>query len=95
LETIIIVLIIVTGVILFFIFKDDAAFAFRSKALKKEDICQNYIDELKNVLNGYDTKEQKIEQKKIFLQRVNSELSRNIFFTEEEAKELIKKLSVV
>ncbi len=87
--------VILISIVLFFIFKDKGSFSVRSKTVKKEEISQNYINELKDILSSCDTKEEKIAQKKIFIQKTNSELSRNIFFSEEESKDLLKKLSVV
>ncbi len=87
--------VILLGIVLFFIFKGQNDLSFKPKGVKKEEISQNYINELKDILSSCDTKEEKIAQKKLFIQKTNSELSRNIFFSEDESKDLLKKLSVV
>ena len=51
---------------------------------KKSDIEQNYI----NILKTKKTKDEKLS----FIKQCNSELSRNIFFTKEEAHSLIQRL---
>lgn len=94
-EIITIIAIVLITLVLFFIFKSGPSFAVKSPKVKKEQIIQDYMDELKTILGEYETKEEKTAQKKLFLQKVNGELSRNIFFDEDEAKELLKKLSVV
>lgn len=94
-EIITIIAIVLITLVLFFIFKSGPSFAVKSPQVKKEQIIQDYMDELKTILGEYETKEEKTAQKKLFLQKVNGELSRNIFFDEDEAKELLKKLSVV
>lgn len=85
------ILLILGGVIYF----GKSTAGVKSKAVKKDEIIEKYTLELKQILAKCETKEQKIEQKKIFLQGVSSELSRNIFFTQEEAKQLIQKLAVM
>lgn len=94
-EIIIIIAIILITIVLLSVFKNSSSFDVRSPGVKKEQIVQNYVDELKEILREYDTKEEKTAQKKLYLQKVNSELCRNIFFNEDEAKELLKKLSVL
>lgn len=64
--------------------------------LKKEDIQAQYEEELSLLLEKYKSNPPKqLEEKKLFLQKCNSELSRNIFFTETEAINLLRKLSKV
>ncbi len=66
----------------------------KSSAIKKSEIILQYQNQLKNILHQCkDDKDTKIEQKKLFLQKCNSELSRNIFFTQDEAKQIIQKLA--
>ena len=63
-------------------------------AVKKHEIIQQYEKELNNILNKYKhDNETKIKEKKLFLQRCSSELSRNIFFDENESKKIIQKLA--
>jgi len=51
---------------------------------KLEDIENNYI----NTLRSLNTKEEKLA----YIKQCNSELNRNIFFTEQQAKDLVAKL---
>lgn len=57
----------------------------RSSPLKKSEIIENYKNQLKNL----DSKEEKI----IELKKINSELSRNIFFDSGEIKDVMNILT--
>jgi len=63
--------------------------------VKKSEIIQQYEQELKKILEN--TKENSMDnslkEKKKFLKNCNSELSRNIFFTQEEVSKIIKRLA--
>ncbi|MGB5867598.1 MAG: hypothetical protein WBG69_06980 [Arcobacteraceae bacterium] len=86
-------LIIVFFVVLFFIVSKKS-YKIKNSAIKKEEIIQQYENDLKNILSQYtDDKTKQIEEKKIFLQNCNSELSRNIFFTQEESLQILQRLS--
>ena len=66
----------------------------KSTGLKKSEIIAQYEDELTKLLIKYENnKDEKLQQKKIYLQKCSSELSRNIFFTPEESKDIIQKLA--
>ena len=66
----------------------------KSKAIKKEELIEAYRLELLEILEEYeDNKELQLQEKLKFLKRVNYELSMNIFFEKEEAKELLQELS--
>jgi len=68
----------------------------KSSGLKKSEIIAQYEDDLKQLLTKYENdKTKKMEQKKAYLQKCSSELSRNIFFTPEESKEIIQKLALI
>ncbi|MEA3290584.1 MAG: hypothetical protein U9Q04_10445 [Campylobacterota bacterium] len=91
-EVIVFLLTALTAGALFYKRKDGSS--IRSTVLKKEDIIKNYEDELKEMMSPYeDDKKMQIKIKKEYLQKCNSELSRNVFFDEDEAKEVIEKLS--
>lgn len=61
---------------------------------KKYEIINQYKRQLKTILKTHlNDKNRQVQEKKIFLQRCNSELSRNIFFTELEAKQIIQDLA--
>lgn len=66
----------------------------KPKAVKKDELIQSYKVELLEILEKYeDNKELQFQEKLKFLKRVNYELSMNIFFEKEEARELIQELS--
>jgi uncharacterized membrane-anchored protein YhcB (DUF1043 family) len=66
----------------------------KSQIVKKHEIYENYKAQLEDILEKYkDNPSIKIEQKKLFLQKCNSQLSRNIFFDEIQAKQIISKLA--
>jgi uncharacterized membrane-anchored protein YhcB (DUF1043 family) len=60
---------------------------------KKEEILEEYTKELQTILNKASTPEEKTQRKKEYLQKCNSELSRNIFFTKDEATKALQKLA--
>ena len=60
----------------------------KPKAVKKDELIQSYKVELLEILEKYeDNKELQFQEKLKFLKRVNYELSMNIFFEKEEARE--------
>ena len=67
---------------------------FKPKALKKEELIENYKLELLDILEKCENnKELELQEKLKFLKRVNYELSMNIFFEKEQARSLIQELS--
>ena len=89
------VLIIVFCIILFFIASKKNC-QIKNTGLKKDEIILQYEDNLKKILAQYkNDKNKQIEEKKIFLQNCNSELSRNIFFTKEESLQVLQRLSTL
>jgi predicted negative regulator of RcsB-dependent stress response len=83
-QTILILLVFLT-IILVALFVYKRRSTNQSNAIrKKSDIEQNYI----NILKTKQSKEDKIS----FIKQCNSELSRNIFFTKQEADSLIQRL---
>jgi len=88
-----IVLILIFMALLFFFYKSQQKLKIKNSASKKIEIIQNYEQELKILLHKFENdKTKQIEEKKAFLQNCNSELSRNIFFSNEEAIKVIEKL---
>ena len=66
----------------------------KPKAVKKDELIQNYRVELLEILEKYeDNKDLQFQERIKFLKRVNFELSMNIFFEKEEARNLIEELS--
>lgn len=90
LEIILIILILIVIGVLFF---NQSSSETKNPIVKKEEIIEEYERDLQTILEKYrDDKPRQVQEKKIFLQNCNSELSRNIFFTEQESIEIIKRL---
>ncbi len=88
------ILLISLFLILIFLIFNKKSYRIKDQTLKKEEIIQEYEKNLKNILARYSTnKNEQLKQKKIFLQNCNKELSRNIFFTEEESILILQRLS--
>lgn len=86
-------LVLIFFILLAFFYKSQKNLKIRNSTDKKEEIVDNYINELQSLLKEYENdKIKQREEKKIFLQHCNSELSRNIFFTNEETVKVIEKL---
>ena len=84
---------IFTIVYIYFRKKNTNSF-FKSKALKKEELIENYKLELLDILEKCENnKELELQERLKFLKRVNYELSMNIFFEKEESRSLIQELS--
>lgn len=80
--------------IIYFYFKNKKMIQIKPKVIKKEELIENYRLELFGILEKYEgNNELQLEEKLKFLKRVNYELSMNIFFEKEEAKNLIQELS--
>ena len=80
--------------IVYLYFKNNKKNFVKPKAVKKEELVENYRMELLKILEKYeDNKELQLQEKLKFLKKVNYELSMNIFFEKEEARDLIQELS--
>ena len=78
----------------YFYFKRSSASFVKPQAVKKDELIENYKLELLEILDKYEeNKELQLQEKLKFLKRVNHELSMNIFFEKEEARNLIQELS--
>ena len=74
--------------------KRNTTFVVKTKALKKEELIENYKLELFQILENCDNNKELEHQERVkFLKKVNYELSMNIFFEKEEARNLIQELS--
>ena len=93
-DIVLILLILALLVVGILIFLNGNSNNIKPTAVKKHEIIEQYEKELKSILNKYKhDNETMIQQKKNFLQKCNSELSRNIFFDENESKKIIQKLA--
>ena len=80
--------------VVYLYFKKNKTIFIKPKAVKKEELIESYRVELLEILKKYeDNKELQLQEKLKFLKRVNYELSMNIFFEKEEARDLIQELS--
>ena len=67
----------------------------KTKAKKKEEIIQEYKLRLEKALEAIgDDKDLRTAKKTQLLQEFSGEFSRNIFFDEEEVREIIRELSL-
>ena len=93
-DMIIIMVLILIVVIVFLLLQNNGTISIKSKALKKDEIILKYENELKDILlKNQDDKSQQVKQKKLFLQKCSSEFARNIFFTEDESKQIIQRFA--
>ncbi|MDD2894577.1 MAG: hypothetical protein PHG81_01040 [Aliarcobacter sp.] len=80
--------------VVYLYFKKNKTTFIKPKAIKKEELIENYRVELLEILEKYeDNKELQLQEKLKFLKRVNYELSMNIFFEKDESRNLIQELS--
>ncbi|MDD3055320.1 MAG: hypothetical protein PHE16_05515 [Aliarcobacter sp.] len=80
--------------VVYIYFRKNKTVFIKPKAVKKDELIQNYRVELLEILEKYeDNKDLQFQERIKFLKRVNSELSMNIFFEKEEARNLIQELS--
>lgn len=91
----ILLILIIIGIILFLVFNLKSK-TVKSSSLSKEQIMENYKNELNDILVKYEhDKDIQKEQKTIYLKNLSSKLSRNIYFNENEAKQFIKELATI
>jgi hypothetical protein len=91
-EIVLICLIALIGAIMLYFFKNSSVMT-KAPAVKKSEVEQNYINKMQNLIDeNKENKDKLLIEKTKLLKEINSELSRNIFFTPEESKKLIQKL---
>jgi hypothetical protein len=75
-------------------YKKNKTIFIKPRVATKDELIQNYRDELLELLEkNKENKDLQFQEKIKFIKRVNYELSMNIFFDEIEAKNLIQELS--
>ena len=97
-DWVIICLLIIIAIIISLLLFQDKIFnrKIRASAIKKDQIADQYKKELEELLKKYNNdKDEQLKQKKLFLQKVTSELSRNIYFTASDNKKLIQSLATL
>ena len=93
-NTIVISLVLVVLVIILMLIFNKNKHQTKSSVVKKDEVIAKYKKQLEDILEKYkDDNDTKIKQKKLFLKKCNSELSRNIFFTQSQAHKVIKNLA--
>lgn len=66
----------------------------KDQAVKKEELVAAYKKQMQDLLTNYEYNKQLQTQEKIkLLKKINHELSMNIFFEENESKELLNQLA--
>ncbi len=89
----IIVLLIGAFIILIKRYNSVDEYEVKPSPVKKEEVIQAYEQEVKELLQSYKDDEAKLlEEKKRLIKRINNELKMNLFFDDEEAKEVINRL---
>ena len=93
-DTLTLILIFLIFFAVFLIFSSKKNKNIKAPAVKKEELIQAYKDQMRELLNKYenDKKIQTAEKIKL-LKQINQELSMNLFFEKEEAREILKELS--
>ena len=87
------------GIIVFLImaiitFRSKTPEIIKSKTQKREEIVEDYKNQLKEALiTCSGNKEAQIEKKKVMLKKFSDELSRNIFFDADDIKVIIFELA--
>ena len=84
--------IIVLVIIIFFALRSKEAVPIRSQEEKKEEILLNYKQKIRNILTPLDG-DARVEKKKKLLGQISNELALNIYFDEDDIREIILELS--
>lgn len=93
-DIILIVLILIAIGLL--IFKNKKVVQKKSSSLKKQEIIQGYQLELQRLIEKHKNNPEKLKEEKLhFIQNVNSQLNKNIFFTQNEIKKIIYELALL
>ncbi|MEA3498993.1 MAG: hypothetical protein U9R16_08040 [Campylobacterota bacterium] len=93
-DIVIVILILALIIVGFLIYLNNSKANHKSSIVKKHEIIEQYEDELKTILDKYQNDDKRrVDEKKLFLQKCSSELSRNIFFDPKESKQIIMKLA--
>lgn len=86
-----IIIILISFGFLYLIFKPKAK--PKSKEQKQAEIFEGYKRKLKSELSGIEDRALLIKKKTALLKSFSAELNRNLFFDEDEVRELIQKLA--
>lgn len=90
-STLLLIILVPLGIYLFI--NQNKQQNIKSAAVKKSEIIEDYKSQMKAVLIEYENDSEKQKEEKIkLLKKINSELSMNLFFDEQEAKEILNDL---
>ncbi len=93
LSPIFIVVFLLLGFLIFFLLRRTNR-NHKPSALKKDELIKKYEYEMLMLISKYEKDKDLLNQKKIeFLKLASKELHNNIFFEEQEAKAIIRKLA--
>lgn len=63
--------------------------------VKKAEITDSYRNKMRKIVSKYKNSDNLFSQKSAYLKQVNAELHNNIFFTDQEVKEIIQELASI
>lgn len=79
--------------IVFYLFKKPTKNT-KSAVIKKDELIKSYENEMHEIINRYKNDSAQLQKKKIeYLKLASHQLHNNIFFDEQEAKQIIKRLA--
>jgi len=92
-EYLLLVLVLIIGAIVIFSLTKSKT-EIRPSYEKKSELIKSYEDDLQEIIEKYQDDKELLNRKKIeFLKSSSKELHNNIFFDEDEVKQIIKKLA--
>lgn len=96
-NSILVILLILTFVILLFLFKSKTAQPTKSAEDKKHEIILGFKKEMRLFLEQHSSEDaQTLTQLKTeYLKKVHSKLHNNIYFTDEEVKRIVQELALM
>ncbi|MFA7083512.1 MAG: hypothetical protein WC141_03145 [Arcobacteraceae bacterium] len=81
---------------IFVIFGKKLKVAGKSAYVKKNEIIINYKFQMKELILTHKNNQERLKEEKIkFIKNANQELSKNIFFTQEEIRKIIYELTML
>ncbi|XPV67401.1 MAG: hypothetical protein ACNI25_08725 [Halarcobacter sp.] len=90
---ILIVLLLIVGGVLLYIFTNKKA-SIKPSYEKKSELVKSYEDGLKALINDNQHDKESLNQKKLeYIKNASKELHNNIFFDEAEVKQIIQRLA--
>ncbi|MFA6789239.1 MAG: hypothetical protein WC149_13690 [Arcobacteraceae bacterium] len=92
----VILLLLIIILIGLFIFRNKTVVVKKSSVMKKEEIIYAYQQELQRLIENWKENPERLKQEKLnFIKNVNTQLNKNIFFTQDEIKKIIYELTLL